>query len=269
MEKEDVKKDYSDYFVYFANFLEKNGFDSNKLFKDIVREICNDGGWEEGTVVLFGKKFKEPRLSAWFADNTSLSYTYSGRKTNVRPWTPSLLKLKDFLNDKFGISLNSALCNYYRDGDDYIGFHSDSDRGIDPAHILSISLGEERRFVIKRKDTGEIVFKQELSLGSLLYMKGEKGNNCQDLFKHSLPRQMNKNSRLNITFRIATPKITKEIPRYISTNITPEMRKEIPLSALEDEEIETANECANLLEKAEKNAKKFAKSEMSKISYKK
>ncbi|WP_036822407.1 alpha-ketoglutarate-dependent dioxygenase AlkB family protein, partial [Photobacterium sanctipauli] len=84
------------------------------------------------------------------------------------------------------------------DGRDYMGWHQDNEPelGHQPV-IASVSLGEERRFVLKHLATGE---KREyaLSHGSLLVMAGA----LQTHWLHSVPKtQRPKKSRINLTFR--------------------------------------------------------------------
>lgn len=68
-----------------------------------------------------------------------------------------ILKLKSDIEDyllknKINATLNSVLLNYYRDGHDSVAWHSDDEMsmGVCPT-IASISLGEIRRFDMKRK----------------------------------------------------------------------------------------------------------------------
>jgi len=90
--------------------------------------------------------------------------------------------------------------NYYRNGKDYIGFHSDSEVNKGDL-IASISLGTTRKFVLRHKkwkenETDKIEF--ELIGGSLLIMRGD----TQDHWKHALIKQPKvEGSRINLTFR--------------------------------------------------------------------
>lgn len=100
---------------------------------------------------------------------------------------------------------NCVLCNYYPNGDLYIGAHSDSiDRTFPDAYVCGLSLGSVRRFDLIPK------FKKEspkvsvnLQPGSLLIM----GENCQTRYKHTIPKTRASASkkihtgRVNLTFR--------------------------------------------------------------------
>jgi alkylated DNA repair dioxygenase AlkB len=93
---------------------------------------------------------------------------------------------------------NSLLLNLYRDGRDSIGFHADDEPelGTNPV-IGSVSLGAERRFVLKRPASGE---KLEFNLhhGSLLVM----GGTSQHHWRHGVPKTARPvGPRINLTFR--------------------------------------------------------------------
>lgn len=139
-----------------------------------------------------------PRLTAWYAD-PGLSYSYSGVTHHAVPWTPELLAVKARAEAVAGTTWNSLLLNLYRDGRDSIGFHADDEPelGINPV-IGSISLGAERRFVLKHPASGE---KREFALphGSLLVMSGAS----QHHWRHGVPKTRKPvGPRINLTFRL-------------------------------------------------------------------
>ena len=138
-----------------------------------------------------------PRLTAWYAD-AGLTYSYSGVTHRAAPWTPELLAVKERAEAAAGANWNSLLLNLYRDGQDSIGFHADDEPelGTNPV-IGSISLGAERRFVLKHPASGE---KVEFALphGSLLVMGGAS----QHHWRHGLPKTSKQvGPRINLTFR--------------------------------------------------------------------
>lgn len=91
---------------------------------------------------------------------------------------------------------NSALCNLYRNGQDYMGWHRDNEREMDTRLIASVSLGATRAFKIRSRKTKEITT-IELEHGSLLLM-----HNLQEDYEHCLPKRLKvDDQRLNITFR--------------------------------------------------------------------
>jgi alkylated DNA repair dioxygenase AlkB len=178
-----------DDFEYINNFLSKK--ESEILYKYLVNNI----DWQEREIKVFGKVYLQPRLIEWFGDD---DYKYSNilfKKKEI----PDLIKsLKNRIEDKTNSTFNSVLVNFYRTGNDSMGRHSDDEKelGLNPI-ITSISLGEERDFIIRSKfDNSKKVI--NLKSGSLLIMK----NNSQKLYSHELPKRKKiTRGRVNLTFR--------------------------------------------------------------------
>lgn len=138
-----------------------------------------------------------PRLTAWYAD-AGLTYSYSGVTHHALAWTPTLAEIRRRVIEAAQTPFNSVLLNFYRDGQDSIGYHADAEPelGVNPV-IASVSLGAVRQFVIKHPKSGEkLTF--ELAPGSLLVM----GGTCQHHWVHGIPKTKAKvGARLNLTFR--------------------------------------------------------------------
>src|SRR5690606_28182354 len=96
-------------------------------------------------------------------------------------------------------SFNSCLLNYYRDGNDYIGAHSDEKKHLSKnGMVVGISLGQERTLVMESKLNSKHKIKFELPNGSLFIMEGD----TQDHWKHSIPKQIGRKwERISLTFR--------------------------------------------------------------------
>ena len=91
------------------------------------------------------------------------------------------------------------LLNYYRNGDDSMGWHADDEKelGTNPV-IASLSFGASRNFQLQHS-LDKSISKATIVLNdaSLLIMKGE----TQHFWKHQIPKQKNKGPRINLTFR--------------------------------------------------------------------
>jgi alkylated DNA repair dioxygenase AlkB len=138
-----------------------------------------------------------PRLTAWYAD-AGLTYSYSGVTHQALPWTESLTEVRRLVQEAAATPFNSVLLNFYRDGQDSIGYHTDAEPelGVNPA-IASISLGSVRQFVLKHIKSGEKL-KYVLAHGSLLLM----GGTCQHHWVHGVPKtKAVVGPRINLTFR--------------------------------------------------------------------
>ena len=155
--------------------------------------------WEQHVVRLFGRSHPAPRLSAWYGD-PGATYSYSGLKLSPQPWTPLLDQLRQRISTLVSMPFNSALLNYYRHGADGMGWHSDDEPelGRDPC-IASLSLGSERRFLMRHKTRSDLPTCQYvLGDGDLFTMRGP----TQHHWKHQIPKTRRPvGERINITFR--------------------------------------------------------------------
>lgn len=153
--------------------------------------------WSQFEITLFGRTVAQPRLSAWYGDPEA-RYRYSGLQLEPLPWLPLLLDLKDRVENACRHEFNSVLANAYRSGEDSMGWHSDDEPelGAKPL-VASLSLGAERRFLVRRKGESKSAGFR-LGNGSLLVMK----QGCQENYQHALPKTRKPvGLRINLTFR--------------------------------------------------------------------
>lgn len=154
--------------------------------------------WHQDSIKMYGKAHKLPRVSAWYGDSDR-PYTYSGLTLYPKAWTDKLNQLRDELALICKRRFNSVLLNWYRSGDDHIGWHTDAEPelGKNPM-IASINFGETRRFLLRLRDNHDTKLEIPLHHGSILVMAGE----LQHYWQHSVPKQKKvKASRVNLTFR--------------------------------------------------------------------
>ena len=153
--------------------------------------------FQEEKITLFGKIHTVPRKVLWVAD-PGVEYKYSGKNHAPTPWNKILTDLRDKVQETAKTQFNGLLLNYYADGSDYMGWHSDNEKELGSKPIIcSLSFGAERRFLIRSKKDRS---KEELLLthGSLLTMR----ENSQHDFQHCLPKMRKVyTERINLTFR--------------------------------------------------------------------
>ena len=155
--------------------------------------------WETHRIRMFGRLLDSPRLSCWMGD-PGTAYTYSGTRFEPHPWpSPLLQEVRVRLARELGSSFNSALANLYRDGRDYMGWHSDNEAALGPQPVIaSLSLGASRRFVLKHRQDPARKLELDLPHGSLLVMRGD----TQRGYRHALSRTAKPvGERINLTFR--------------------------------------------------------------------
>jgi alkylated DNA repair dioxygenase AlkB len=170
---------------------------------ELFASLKLDVPWKQ-EVASFGRAF--PRLTSYYAD-PGVVYRYSGVEHPALPWPECLGELRRRVEGAAGAPFNSLLLNYYRDGNDSIGYHSDAEPelGLNPV-VPSVSLGATRRFLLKHRRTKELrTF--DLTHGSLLIMAGT----TQHHWLHSVPKtKMPVGERINLTFRNITPGVKGE-----------------------------------------------------------
>ncbi|TFW32699.1 alpha-ketoglutarate-dependent dioxygenase AlkB family protein [Massilia horti] len=162
---------------------------------EILARLIGETAWRAEQVTVFGKRHLQPRLTAWHGE---ARYTYSGLTLEPLPFTPLLQHIRQAAEAATGRRYNSVLLNYYRDGRDSMGMHSDDEPelGPEPA-IASVSFGATRPFVLRHKRSGR-TFKIDLTDGSLLFMSGSLQQNWQHGINKS---QRPLGPRVNLTFR--------------------------------------------------------------------
>jgi len=180
---------------YVGSFMKKQ--ESIELYNDLLtyKKLTN-----KFTLTLAnGERYQENYGKMMFIDKD----LYEEKRLPASIWGPNqiwsdkITLLKDRIESYSGHQFQTCVCIYYPDGNTGVDYHSDYPAFGDTSFIASVSIGEERRFHLREKQSRQV---EELVLesGSLLIM----GEGCQDRYQHSLPLDSNcKNGRINLTFR--------------------------------------------------------------------
>lgn len=175
----------------------KRHFLSSDSAKSIFDYLVSELNWQQPTVRVWGQDHKVPRLQYWMGE-IGQEYQYSGKIFKAEPWLPVIKKLKDKVESVCQLSYNSVLLNWYRNGDDKMGWHADNEEELGPSpSIAMVSLGAERTFQFRHNET-QITESIELNTGSLLLMKPS----MQETYQHQVPqRKKVSQGRISLTFR--------------------------------------------------------------------
>ena len=204
--KSTIKENFN---IQYGILYSKN--EASLLFKELKSKLVFLKG-REAQIKVFNKWIDIPRQHVAFGDD-GLEYTFSHNKMTAKSWSelPQLLKIKEdieeVLQNKY--KFNFVLINYYKDGNHYMGEHSDNENElVKEAPIASLSLGQERDFVFKYKhlksfekplNVNRQPEKMVLQNGSMLVMNYPTNT----YWLHSLPkRKMIAGARINLTFRV-------------------------------------------------------------------
>ena len=178
--------------VYIPNFYESEK--ATSLFEILKATI----EWHQDDITLFGKTYKQPRLTALYAENDK-PYTYSDITMIPKKITMELQDIKLDIEVLTNQRFTSVLLNLYRNGNDSNGWHADNEKelGKNP-FIASLSLGASRIFQFKHRYIVDQKHSLTLEHGSLLLMKGE----MQHFWLHQVPKTKKETGeRINLTFR--------------------------------------------------------------------
>lgn len=178
-------------------------FFSKKEADHYFNQLLNTIKWQQDYIRVFGKIYKQPRLTSLYANNQE-SYSYSNITMTPNRFTSELLKIKSKVETVCDKSFTSCLLNLYRDGQDSNGWHADNEKelGINPV-IASVSFGAERIFKLKHRTNKDLKKDLILQHGSLLVMQGETQHN----WLHQIPKTKKKiGKRINLTYRIVSKK---------------------------------------------------------------
>ena len=208
-------------FIIINDFL---NIDEIKIYKKNLDEM-ND--WKTG---IFDGRFI-PRLQKWFQDDNNYFSKNWVNKSHER-WTSNkcdeyLYNLRNKVQKKIDEifvdinhknngckhpKLNSSLINYYRDGSDFIKYHTDDERifGNNPT-VAMLTFGVERKLLFKRIFNKEKIYGFDLNedeehlnqefiikSGSLFLMMGA----VQKYYCHGIEKDEKiVDSRYSVTFR--------------------------------------------------------------------
>lgn len=151
--------------------------------------------WEEQRFTIYGRAVPMPRLIAMYGP---VGYRYSGVVHPPRPLLPRLDAIRQHIEDVTGRRFNSVLANLYRNGNDSVGWHRDSDyaHGGQP-DIASVSFGATRRFEMRDR-SGRAHAAEDLASGSVLVITGD----AVARWWHRVPKTRDPvGPRVNLTFR--------------------------------------------------------------------
>lgn len=157
---------------------------------------------EHATVIIFGKETPIPRWQKSYGRD----YQFSGKTAKASPVPDVLVPYLEWAEGLGYGKFNQILVNWYRDGNHYIGSHSDDEKQLAPdSPIVTITLclpGTPRKFRIRNKGDKKIV-KDVLTTNGMCLVMGGK---FQKEYKHEIVKMTGAAAekagpRISITFR--------------------------------------------------------------------
>jgi alkylated DNA repair dioxygenase AlkB len=172
----------------------------------LCESLKEDVQWRQDPIKMYGKLIPQPRKLFACGDSTVGTYRYVGIDVPVKPWILEVGEIRDRISQETGVVFDSCLMNAYRNGRDYIGFHSDRE-ALGPFNaVVTVSLGGSRDFQFKQKqEPFETVVKTTLNSGDCVVMLGE----TQKQYTHSIPKRAQGDYRIALTYRLIKPNLSR------------------------------------------------------------
>ena len=181
------------HYQYYPNFIKED----NINYLDILLQEIKP---QQDYLNIDGLIIRESRLTSWQTD-TNLSCSYGSKNMPVKPFTKTVKYLKEIIESKLKIKLDSVLINYYQNGNDHINYHSDEYDIHKNNDIIVLSFGDTRKFIIRKKDNHQERDVFLIKNCDLFHMF----NKCQELYDHSIRREKKLNQllkgRISLSFR--------------------------------------------------------------------
>jgi alkylated DNA repair dioxygenase AlkB len=142
--------------------------------------------WQHRTVPMYGRMVEEPRLTAWYDDDTA-----------DEMHLPIFDEMAATLSRRYEREFDGVGAALYRDGRDSVAWHSDRIRHelVEPVVAL-VSLGSPRTLRMRPKGGGA-ARSFPLRPGDLFVM----GGTTQHTWEHGVPKVRSAGPRLSLQFR--------------------------------------------------------------------
>ena len=149
---------------------------------ELFDRLLAEAPWQHRQRWLYEHKVDEPRLVAVFDF----------------PLPARLEQIRAVLSERYGVEFDSVLVNLYRDGRDSVAWHGDTVRKqlVNPV-VATVSLGERRRFQLRRRGGGPTALSLQPGEGDLVVMGGA----CQHDWEHTVPKVRSAGARMSVTLR--------------------------------------------------------------------
>jgi len=217
MEIREFRDDGLSTFIYQPNFFSSEESNEIKKWLDLMDDFKNNMNYNENKIIRKQKWYQTEQkyfCPEWiYKYDRWVSFEYDNKLYEIQKKIQSFIN-NLILNKGLEIStplLNSCLINKFRDGNDRIRPHRDTDKSFGEfPTIIGLSIGGERNikfertepvvkknFNIKKNKNKENDFQQKLENGSLYIMSGYS----QKHFTHEIPPSNNTDIRYSLTFR--------------------------------------------------------------------
>ena len=109
----------------------------------------------------------------------------------------------ELLSRRYTVEFDSVWVNLYRDGQDSVAWHGDTNRlTMEMPMVATVSLGARRRFLLRERGSSRIAHELRPGAGDLVVM----GGRCQHDWEHTVPKTAERvGPRMSVTIRHSRP----------------------------------------------------------------
>lgn len=175
--------------------LRENWLPSHDCEQVLTALHAREARFEGGHHLVEGRKVPTPRMVLSFSD---AEYAFEDIGASL-PWPDCLSSTRERIEASAGHPFNYALANWYRDGSDFTGWHSDKiEHHVAGSQIAILSLGAMREIAFRPIGSLTPSSTVPLRSGSLLWMSCA----LQKVFEHAVPKDPAvRAERFSVTFR--------------------------------------------------------------------
>ncbi|MHA7880073.1 MAG: alpha-ketoglutarate-dependent dioxygenase AlkB family protein [Saccharospirillum sp.] len=162
-----------------------------------LQRLVDELPWQQSRIQVYGREHPIPRLEAWLGE-AGVRYHYSGQTLQAPGWPAFIQPLVQAVQHQARVPFNAVLANWYRSGQDGMGWHADNEPELGPnPTVASLSFGARRDFRLRRNEHHKETLTVPLAAGDLLIMAGA----LQHHWQHALPKRAHAEDRVSLTFR--------------------------------------------------------------------
>ena len=155
------------------------GIIKNFINEDIIDELKKEINFNQDKIKVGDSEILEERKTCWMSD-LGYTYKYGSKIMNPDNLSRTIKRIQNVISNNYGVTYDSVLLNYYKDGNIGMRYHSDATYDEWDEDTVVISFGSSRFISFREIDNYDNKEKILLENGDLLFMK----EGCQKKYQH-------------------------------------------------------------------------------------